>query len=335
MLENIILIIIGFVLLVKGADFLIKGANGIAKKFHISEMLIGIIIMGIGTSLPEIVITIKSAIDGYSDIIIGNSIGSSICNFLLVLGIASIFKPLKIDERIAQIHLPIAIISVAFLFLIGNFGLNIINRFEGVILLFITVLYMIYSFFDEKRKQDEQIKTKQNQEKFENKRNTSNLNIENKENLKKELTNWQIVIYIIIGIIFLKYGADFVVDKSIEIAKMYNISELIISMTIIAIGTALPEIVTSTIATIKKEADLAIGNIVGSNIFNLALLPGIGAIINPINYESYFNRNLVILLMIIFYIILLNKIGEKDVINRKKGIFLILIYITYIINLVL
>lgn len=321
MVGSIILIIIGFALLVKGADFLIKGATGIAKKFHVSEMLIGIVIMGIGTSLPEVVITIKAAISGQSDIILGNSIGSSICNFLLVLGIASLFKPLKIDEKISNVHLPISASIVVILFLVGNFEKNIINRFEAIILLVFTIGYMIYSFYEEKGAKNKESKNDSEEKK-------------NEKETKKQ-TNWSIALYIIVGIIFLKYGADFVVDESTKIARMYNISELVISMTIIAIGTALPEIVTSTIAAIRKESDLAIGNIVGSNIFNLSLLPGIGAFIRPINYELSFNRNLVFLFIIIIYMILLDKIGEKDIITRRKGIFLVLIYITYILNLVL
>ena len=252
------LLILGFILLVKGADFIVKGASNLAKKMKISEMIIGILIVGIGTSLPEIIITIRSALLGKSDIVIGNGIGSSICNILLVVGIASICKPVKIDKRILKIHFPVFIISIILLGIICNFGgKNKINRIEAFTLIMFTVGYIIYTVYEEK---------------LLNKNNKLNI----VEDEKTKSSYLKIILLIISGIIFLKYGADFVVDGAIRIAEMFNISEAIVSITIVAIGTSLPEIITSLVASINKKSDLALGNVIGSNIFNICLLPGIG-----------------------------------------------------------
>lgn len=257
------LLILGFVLLVKGADFIVKGATGLAKKIKISEMIIGILIVGIGTSLPEMIITIRSAIMGKSDIVIGNGIGSSICNILLVVGIASICKPVKIDKRILKIHFPIFIISIILLAIVCNFGgQNQINRIEAFALVVFSLGYIIYTIYEEK---------------LSNKNNQSNISKDPKE----DISSLKIVLFLISGTVFLKYGADFVVDGAIKIAEIFNISESIVSITIVAIGTSLPEIITSVVASINKKSDLALGNVIGSNIFNICLLPGIGR-----NYQS-------------------------------------------------
>ena len=217
--------------------------------------------MGIGTSLPEIIITIRSAIMGKSDIVIGNGIGSSICNILLVVGIASICKPVKIDKRILKIHFPIFIISIILLGIFCNFGgQNQINRIEAFALIMFTIGYIIYTVYEEK------LLNKNNQ-----------LNIVEYEKTKSS----KIILLIISGTVFLKYGADFVVNGAIRIAEIFNISEAIVSITIVAIGTSLPEIITSLVASINKKSDLALGNVIGSNIFNICLLPGIGR-----NYQS-------------------------------------------------
>jgi len=260
------LLIIGFVLLVKGADFIVKGSTWLAKKMNISEMLIGILIVGIGTSLPEILITIKSALIGKSDIVIGNGIGSSICNILLVVGIASICKPIHIDKRIIKIHFPILIISIIILGILCNFGgQNQITRMEALILLLFTTGYIIYTIYEGKI----------------NNKYTNTIQIEVQER-KEKISSVKMIFCLIVGVVFLKYGADFVVEGATRIAEIFNISESIVGITIIAIGTSLPEIITSLVASVKKKSNLALGNVIGSNIFNISLLPGIGRI-----YKTY------------------------------------------------
>ena len=312
MLRTIFVMILGFFLLVKGADFLVDGAEDLAKKFHLSEMMIGILIVGIGTSLPEIIVTIYSAIEGKSDILLGNGIGSTICNSLLVIGIASICKPVKIDERILKIHLPISILSIILLTIFCNLGkgFNQITRIESVFLIIYTIGYILYTIYESRQE------TKELEEEKSNK----------KSNLK-------IFILVLIGIVFLKYGADFVVNSATKIANDLNISEGVISITIVAVGTALPEIITSIIAAINKKSDLALGNIIGSNIFNICLLPGIGGLINPIKFDTSFNISLVFLLLIVIEMVIIQKLDKKYLIERKKGVALGLIYVLYTVKL--
>ena len=321
MVYNILFMIVGLTLLIKGADFLVKGATAIAKRFNISEMLIGIIIVGLGTSLPEIIITINSSFSGHPEIIIGNAIGSCVCNLLFVIGIASICKPLKIDERLLKFHLPLSLFASVILAIVTNFGERYeISRIEGLILLIITGIYLIYTCVEGK---------------VENLENQRALNKEFKsKEAQKRLSIITIVIYVIIGFIALKYGADFVVDSATEIARNFNVSESLISLTIIAVGTALPEIVTSIIAAIKKDPDLAMGNVIGSNIYNLILLPSLGAVISPIKYDTQFNITILFIFLIILYMMLSERVKRhKGLISRKKGFFLVTIYILYILRM--
>lgn len=322
MLLEIVLIIVGFILLIKGADFLVKSATSIAKRFGLSEMLIGLTIVAIGTSLPEIFVTITSAKDGLSDLIIGNAIGSCICNFLLVIGITSLIKPVKFDKRIVKRHFPIGIAAMFLLLFLGNtekFGeYQTITRGQGVILLLFTLIYIIYTIYEEKY--------------IKNKKIDSEIikDVENKE----KYSIFMIIVGIFLGFIGLKFGADFVVDNSVLIARRMGLTERFIGMTIVAIGTALPEIVTGIIAASKDETDLLLGNISSSNILNLCLLVGIGAVISPLKFTTDFNFSIFLLLSITIFLQLLATINKKSELNGKKGIILIIIYIIYIWNMI-
>lgn len=323
MIQNIIVMIIGFVFLVKGADFVIKGAVGISKRLNLSEMLVGIVLVGIGTSLPEAIITIDSSLKGESDIILGNAIGSSICNILLVIGIAAMIRPMKIDKRLCKVHLSMSLLTIIVLAVVCNFGNSTsleIGRVEGIILLIITVLYTIFTFFEGKN---------------ENEDNKAILDEEFEELEKdnKKMTYLKIFIYLVLGILGLKYGADFVVDEAVNIANSFGVSPAVISMTIIAIGTALPEIATSVIASIRKDSDLAVGNVIGSNIYNICLLSGIGSIIKPIPYDTSFNSTIIFLMFATIIVMILTNYKNKRTITRGKGLFLLLLYLGYVINL--
>lgn len=319
MLFEIILIVIGFIFLIKGADLLVKAASSIAKKFGLSEILIGLTIVAIGTSLPEIFITITSAMDGLSDLIIGNAIGSCICNFLLVIGISSLIKPVKFDKRIIKTHLPIGIVFMFLLLFLGNTDKlgesQTITTWQGVLLLLCTVGYVVFTIYEEKKIKNEKIDKEIIEE------------VKSKENYSIGI----IIFYIIIGILGLKFGADFVVDNSILIATRLGLSEKFIGMTIVAVGTALPEIITGIISARKDETDLLLGNVTGSNIFNLCLLVGLGAVIRPLTFATDFNSSIVILIIITIFIQLIATINKKSEINRNKGIILIIMYIMYII----
>lgn len=252
MILEILTIIIGLALLIYGADILIKGASSIAKRFHIPEAIIGLTIVAIGTSMPELIITINSAAKNHTDLIIGNAIGSNLCNLLLILGLISVIRPVKIDKETRNIHLPIALLSAALLFMIVNgvFGTEqyMINKFEGFILLLFSVLYFTYPIYIEVK---DIVKT--NTEKKQ-----KQLDKPDEKHHKKTHPMLKIFFNIIIGIILLKYGSDFVVNNASSIAEHLGISQRIIGLTIVAIGTALPEFVTSIVATIKKDTDMAV-----------------------------------------------------------------------------
>lgn len=322
MLLEIILVIIGFVLLIKGADLLVKAATSIAKRFGLSEMLIGLTIVALGTSLPEVFITIISAINGHSDLIIGNAIGSCICNFLFVIGITTLIRPLKFDKRIVKRHLPIGIAAMILLLFLGNTDklgeAQTITRWQGVVLLLCTVAYIIYTIYEEKKinnkKIDEEIIK----------------DVKSKENYP----TITIIIYLILGILGLKFGSDFVVDNSVLIASALGLSERFIGMTIVAVGTALPEIITGIIAARKDETDLLLGNISGSNVLNLCLLIGLGAVINPLTFTTDFNSSIIILILVTIYLQFIATVNKNNELDRNKGILLIIVYIIYIISMV-
>ncbi len=321
MIWEIILIVIGFIFLVKGADLLVKAATSIAKKFGLSEMLIGLTIVAIGTSLPEIFITITSAIDGHSDLIIGNAIGSCICNFLFVIGISSLVRPVKFDNRIIKRHLPISIIAMLLLLFLGNTTklgeTHIIDRWQGIVLLLCTVIYIIYTIYEEKKLKDKQMDDEIIKD------------VESKE----VKSGWTIIAFFILGVLGLKFGSDFVVDNSILIAERLGLSERFIGMTIVAVGTALPEIITGIIAAKRNESDLLLGNITGSNIFNLCLLVGLGAIINPLTFTTDFNSSIFVLIVVTVYLQFMATLNKNSELDRKRGILLIIVYIIYILSM--
>ena len=313
MIIEIILILIGFVFLIKGADLFIKASISIAEKFNLSKMLIGLSIVAIGTSLPEIFITITSSLEGYSDLIIGNSVGSCICNFLLVIGITSLIRDIKLDKTTIKIHFTIEVFIILLLLYFGNS--NDIGKIQGIILVLCAIFYVVYTIYEEKQNKEldkELIKEVEN--------------IELKEN-----SIIIIILYIVLGLLGLKFGSDFVVNNATLIANDLGFSESFIGITIIAVGTALPEIITGIISAKKNENELFLGNIIGSNIINLTLLIGIGSVIKPIKYNVEFNFSLIFLILITIILQMIGILNKKARINKTLGSIFILLYIGYII----
>lgn len=323
MILHIILIILGFILLIKGADFLVDGASEIAKKFHIPEIVIGLTIVAIGTSMPELVVSVKSALEGHSDLAIGNIIGSNLANMFLILGVCSIIKPLifKKETKIFEMPFTIFVTTLLFVFCIfGNNSENIqtITRYEGSILLIFCFIFILYNLFMAK--------------KGENFNSETIIEIKVEEN--KEKNTWEAIIKIIIGIIGLKIGGDLVVNGSVEIAKMLGITEKVIGLTIVAFSTSLPELITSITATIKGDIDMAIGNVLGSQIFNILLIIGLSAVLSPIAYSSSYNSNIILLIGGSILLALYPFIGEKNKMTKSNGIIFVVTYILYIGSLV-
>ena len=282
MIGNIILIIIGFALLIKGADLLVIGASKIAKKFNIPEIVIGLTVVAIGTSLPELVVSTTSALTGHSDIALGNVVGSNIANLFLILGVCSIIKPLKFKKETVMFENPFVIVITALLFFLclNNGGVEI-SRAEGAILLLLCIVFILYIVIMAKRgivKDEPEEEVQQDSEE------------------PSKIDTYKSLLFIVIGILGLKYGGDFVVDNAVAIAQAIGISEKLISLTIVAISTSLPELITSVTATYKGETDMAIGNIVGSQTFNILLILGTSALLSPIKYSTIYNQDLVLLL---------------------------------------
>lgn len=319
MILNILFIVLGFILLVIGADLLVRGASNIASKFHIPEMLIGLTIVALGTSAPELIITITSASSGSTDLIIGNAIGSNLCNLLFILGLMAVIRPILIDDEAKKIHIPVALLAAIIILIIEishiSSSPSFIDRTDGIILVIFFLIYFTYPIF----KEIKDIK----QSYIENKNDES----------KKKINIFIQIIFIAIGVVLLKYGGDFVVDYSTEIAQYFGVSERVIGLTIVAIGTAMPELVTSIISVIRKDTDLAVGNLVGSCVLNLFLILGVGAIITPLEFSTEFTQNLILLIVSNLILWIFNLIGKKRTITRFKSFILLLIFTLYMVGL--
>lgn len=312
MILEVIFIILGFTLLIKGADFLVEGSSKIAKKFHIPEIIIGLTIVSIGTSMPELFVSITSAIDGYPDMAVGNVIGSNLCNLLLILGLSAIIKSIEFKKETKLIEIPITLIVTIILFVMCNIGADI-TKVEGIILIVLFIWFIGYTIYMGKKG-----------EQF----NSKNTVLEMQE--VKEVSIIKSIFAIAIGIIALKIGGDFVVEHAVNIAKAINISEKVISLTIIAIGTSLPELVTSVTAAIKGDSDIAIGNILGSNIFNILLILGVSAVITPIKYSISYNNQIIVLIIGTILLALFPFIGKKNEMTRVNGVAYLILYAIYL-----
>ena len=309
MLINLLLLVLGFIILIKGADFFVDGASGIAENFKVSKMLVGLTIVAFGTSAPEFAVSIKSLLSKSRDIVLGNVIGSNILNILLILGLSSLVHTLTVKNNTVKKELPITmLITVLFAVLLSDnlFDIKIKNTFtrsDGIILILFFGVFIYYLISMSRKKiQDE---------------STEILS------MKKSAA------FTIIGLLGIILGSNLVVDSAVILAKIMGISERLISLTIIALGTSLPELVTSLTATKKGEYDIAIGNVVGSNIFNIGVVVGIPvALLGGIGIINFSYLDL--LVMIISAIILFMFSFKDYRISRKEGIiFLVLFFVYY------
>lgn len=321
MFIQICILILGFVLLISGANALVKGASEIAKKFHVSEILIGLTIVALGTSLPELIVTIISASTNSTNIIVGNVIGSNLCNLLLIFGIIAIIKPLQFEKESLRQNFPLlhTIILIVLLMGLGIFSQTklVFTQIHGIILLLIAFVYFLIPILD-------YLKIRKNNKSEES-------NEEPKEsNFSSLLQN---IIYLLLGGLALKYGGDFVVDSAINIAYIMNIPERVVSLTIVALGTSLPELVTCIVAIIKHDDDIAEGNIIGSCIINFCLILGLGATLSNLPLEPNYIENLFLLLISSVLIWLYGLANKNNTLTRTNGIVLLVIYLIYCVRL--
>ncbi|MGN0324458.1 MAG: calcium/sodium antiporter [Oliverpabstia sp.] len=261
-LLQLLLLAVGFVMLVKGADAFVEGAAGIAEKFGIPQLVIGLTIVAMGTSAPEAAVSITAALKGNAAITIGNVVGSNILNVLVILGITSVIVSVAVARSTVRIEIPYMLVITLLLLVLGFSG-NKIVFWEGVILWAAFLLYLGYLFYMAKKNRQVEEETE-----------------------KKPL--WKLLLYTVLGLVFVVWGSDVTVDAATAIAKAVGMSERFIGLTIVALGTSLPELFTSVSAALKGKADIAIGNIVGSNIFNILFVVGTTALITPVVFESGF-----------------------------------------------
>lgn len=309
MFLSVVLIIIGFVLLIVGADVLVDGSSGIAKKFHIPEIIIGLTIVSIGTSMPELFVSITSALDGYSDMAIGNIIGSNLCNLLLILGLSATIKPVVFQKETRLYEIPMCLLVTIVLMYFCN-SQGGISRLEAVILLVLFCAFIGYTIYMGRKESKKEI-----------------VEIQTEEKKNSILKN---IVFVLLGIFSLKFGGDLVVDNAVNVARYFNWSEKLISLTILAVGTSLPELVTSVTAAVKGNSDIAIGNIIGSNIFNILLIIGVSAFIAPITYNFSYNFDFSVLIASSIILAIFPFIPPKDKMSRFNGIVYLFIYVAYL-----
>jgi cation:H+ antiporter len=311
---SFVLVVVGFAILIKAADFLVDGAAALAVRFSVSEIMIGLTIVSFGTSAPELIVNVIASIRGNSEITLGNVIGSNIINTLLILGVAGMISAIKLEKNTVWREIPFSLLAALVLFVACNDMMldgqpNLLSRADGIIFLSFFVIFIAYTFA------------------------VSNVESENTPVIKT-LSNLKISIYLILGAAGLFFGGKLVVENAVDIAKTMEISEKVVGLTIVAIGTSLPELVTSAVAAFKKKSDIAIGNVVGSNIFNIFFVLAISTVIRPIPFIDSLNVDILILIIISVILFLIMFTGKKRVIDRWEAILLVIIYFVYMVYII-
>lgn len=306
-----LLLVVGFVMLMKGADWFVDGASKIADKFGIPHLVIGLTIVAFGTSAPEAAVSISAALKGSVDLAISNVVGSNILNVLVILGLASIIYPLAVKPSTIKIDIPF-VFGISILLLIFGVADGKIGRIEGIIfwiLLAVDIVYMIKMAMKGQGEGEEIAEADEND------------------------TMVKLLALIIIGGVLIIWGSDITVDAATAIAQKFGMSERLIGLTIVAFGTSLPELVTSCVAAKKKETDIAVGNIVGSNLFNILFVLGTTAVITPIAYESafIFDNVIAILVMAVLWLF----VYKNKKLNRTGGIIMLAMYAAYFVKLIM
>ncbi|MBR5825242.1 MAG: calcium/sodium antiporter [Paludibacteraceae bacterium] len=310
-----IILVISLVGIVLGADFLVAGAVSIARKFKVSDFVIGAAIVGIGTSMPELVVSFIGALKGNADVAIGNVVGSNIFNILGILGVTALFFPIAINKENMKFEIPlcigISILLILFAFNFFNGNTACISRIDGILLLIVFIGFMWYSFHRDKQ--------------------NASASTTSEDAPKEKTPLWLAAIKVVGGLAVLITSCDFFVDNAVQVAKSFGVSDAIISLTLIACGTSLPELAASVAAAIKKNTQLALGNIIGSNIFNISLILGVSSQVMPltsagITYVDYLVMIAAAVLTLLF--------GFKGKIGRLGGTFMFICFILYNIYLI-
>ncbi len=317
MILTYLLLPIGFVLLIKGAGFLVDGASSIAKRFGISTLVIGLTIVAFGTSAPELIVNIFASINGNTDISIGNILGSNIANILLILGISAVIFPLAVKRSTVWKEIPLAFLAVVLMGIMANDALidggnfSGLTRIDGLVLIAFFIIFLYYTFGISR--------------------------VEAADKTETPIHQYSLLrscLMVGVGLIGLTLGGKWVVDAAVALATSLGVSEAFIGLTIVAIGTSLPELATSAVAAYKKDTDIAVGNIVGSNIFNIFWILGISAIINPLPFSALLMRDVIMTIAATLLLFIFLFIGKRHILERWQGVGFILLYVGYIIFLI-
>lgn len=309
-----LLFLLGFVILIKGADLLVEGAGSIAKKFHVSDIVIGLTIVAFGTSAPELVVNTIASYQGNSELAIANVLGSNIANIFIAIGLAAIISPLTVKRNTVLKEIPLTLLAAAVIGFVANDVLfdkgdvSRITRGEGFVMLCFFVIFLFYTLTIAKEKH------------------------EKPDEKAKVIPMPKSIGYIILGLVGLTVGGDWIVTGAIKMATALGMSEALIGVTIVAIGTSLPEIVTSAVSAYKGKKDIAIGNAVGSNLFNIFWVLALSAIVKPLPFDEKLNVDVLVNLLASTLLFLFLYVRNKEhVMKRGHGILFILLYVGYIV----
>lgn len=316
MLLTFVLLFIGFVVLISGASWLLSGATALARRFKVSELVIGLTIVAFGTSAPELIVNIFAAADARHDIAFGNVIGSNLFNLFIILGISGLIYPLKIQTSSLKLEIPISILAVVVLALLSNSlfsdSIGILTRWDGIILLVFFSLFVFVIFKTQKKEKA----------------------IEINVDPPKKYSVLTIIILIVSGLGALVLGGNMIVKNAIAIAESFGVSEKIIGLTIVAAGTSLPELATSLYAAYKKNADIAVGNVIGSNIFNIFAILGISSLIHPLTFNTQFNLELMLIVAGTLFLMITMFTGKRMKLDRWEALLFMVAYIVYVFVMV-
>ena len=307
----IVLLVVGFVLLIKGADFFVEGSSSVAKRLRVPSIIIGLTIVAMGTSLPELAVSVTASMSGNNALAVSNAVGSNIFNLMVVCGVCALFTPLAVDKGTLKREFPFSILCAILLCVFGYIGMTL-GRVDGIIFCVLFAGFLAYMIRNA-------LKAREGGEKI----------LEEEAEEIKVLPVWKCVVYILGGIIAIKFGGDFVVDGASTIAAGFGLSQNLIGLTIVALGTSLPELVTSIVAAKKNEVDMALGNVIGSNIFNILLILGVAAVISPV---TLIMENLIdVILLIAMSVLVWIFAWSKQEIRRMEGAVMLVIYAVYLV----
>lgn len=315
MILNFALVILGIAMLVLGGDKLVEGATHIGKRFGMSDRVAGLTICAVGTSMPEVFVSVTSTLSGNSGMAVGNIMGSDMANLLLILGVSAIIVPLNLAHRTTRVEVPMSIGAVLVFALFANTG-NSINAIEGGILLTLFVLFIANSVVAGMREVEDEGESPAQEEAEDG-------------SIAKD------VLFIVIAIGLLKMGADLVVDNAVAIASALGVSQVLISLTIVSVGTALPELVTSSVAAFKGNADTAVGNVMGSVITNLLLVAGAPALFAPLAFNPVYNLDLALIAIFSVCMVVFTFVGRTRTFSRRCGLVFVMFYIIYLASAVI